>query len=230
MTGTTYYVLYAAVAFIGIHLLSSTPLRGLIVKRLGEGPYMGLFSLLSAACLGWLIWAYGDAPYEEIWAQTVWARHVPPIVMPFALLFLVAGVTTGNPTAAGADKLIKAQDPAPGFLKITRHPVFWGIALWALSHLVPNGDRASLFFFGAFALLALLGMPLIDRKKEEQLGADWGPFALGTSAIPFLAVLQGRARISWREIGWWRPALAIGLYVAFLFGHQHLFGASPWPV
>ena len=229
MTGSTDHVLYAAIAFIGIHLLSSTPLRGLLVRRMGEQPYLGLFSLLSAVCLAWLIWAYSAAPFEEIWPQTVWARHLPIVVMPFALIFVVAGSTTGNPTAVGAGKLAKAQDPAPGFLKITRHPLFWGIALWGLSHLPANGDLASIYFFGALTLLALLGMPLVDRKKEEQLGADWGPFAMRTSIIPFLAAIQGRTKISWREIGWVRPAIGIGLYVVVLLTHQFLFGVSPWP-
>ena len=69
MTGTSDHVLYAAIVFLAIHLLPGTPLRALAVRAIGEGPYRGAFSLLSAAVLVWLALAYVDAPYEEIWPQ-----------------------------------------------------------------------------------------------------------------------------------------------------------------
>ncbi|MGE4011587.1 MAG: NnrU family protein, partial [Alphaproteobacteria bacterium] len=131
---------------------------------------------------------------------------------------------------AGMERTIEARDPVKGIVTITRHPMLWAFALWALAHLVNKGDRASIVFFGALACLSLFGQVLIDRKKERQLGAAWGPFALRSSAIPFVAALQGRTRIDWRGIGWWRPALGLVLYAGFLFGHQAILGKSPWPL
>jgi uncharacterized membrane protein len=117
-----------------------------------------------------------------------------------------------------------------GFLKVTRHPLFWGIALWALAHIPPNGDLASIYFFGTFAFLALVGMPLQDKKKEETVGAEWGPFAMRTSIIPFLATIQGRNSLKWSDITWWRVLLGLAIYAAFLFGHEFVIGVPVLPV
>lgn len=230
MTGTTDHVLYAAIAFIAVHVMSSTPLRAALVRMLGEGPFRGLFSVLSLLLIAWLVWAYMKAPFDPVWDPPAWAPWVPLVAVPLALILIVAGVSTRNPTMAGMEESADAPDPAPGIISITRHPVFWGIGLWALAHLAVNGDLASIFFFGAFALLAFAGMPLIDRKKEETLGAKWGPVAMRTSVLPFGAALQKRTAVDWKGVGLVRPAIGLALYGLLLGGHTHLFGAPPWPV
>lgn len=218
----------AAALFLGLHLVPSTPIRGWVKGALGEGVYLGLFSLASAAGLVWMVMAYLQAPYVELWPQTSALTYVPALVMPVAFVFLVCGNTVRNPTAVKGEKHLEARDPAPGILKVTRHPVMWAIALWALAHLAPNGDVASLLFFGSLAGLALVGMALQDARKAKELGAAWGPFALTTSAIPFLAALQGRAKPSLREIGIWRIASGLGLYLAVMALHETLIGVPPF--
>jgi uncharacterized membrane protein len=42
---------------------------------------------------------------------------------------------------------------------------------------------------------------------------------LTTSVLPFAALLSGRARMDWRGIGWWRPLLALIVYVGVLHLH-----------
>ena len=229
MTGTSDHVLYAAIVFLAIHLLPGTPIRGRAVKAMGEGPYRALFSLLSAIVLAWLAVAYGAAPYEEIWPQAPWTRWVPLIVMPFTLILFVAGLTSRNPSMAGMERAVDQQFAVVGILTITRHPLLWSFALWSLAHLPPNGDRASLWMFGSLAVLALAGMAMIDRRKGEEIGAAWGPILMRTSAIPFLAAVQGRTKVDWRGISWWRPVLGLFLYALILGGHRHVFGVSPWP-
>lgn len=229
MVGDSEHVLYAAILFVGLHLLGSTPLRPALVDRIGEGTYRGLFSLLAGLSFVWLIWAYGAAPYQPVWPTRPWMPWLPILVMPVAMVLLVAAVTTRNPSMAGMEAAVDAPDPAVGITTITRHPLFWAIALWALAHIVPNGDLASIYLFGSLALLALLGMPMQDRKKERQLGAEWGPFAMRSSAIPFVAAAQGRTAIDWRGIGWWRPLAGLALYAVILMGHRDLFGVSPFP-
>ena len=54
-------------------------------------------------------------------------------------------------------------------------------------------------------------MPLMDARKRARLRVDWERFSAATSAIPFAAMLAGRARPNPSEIGWWRTALALGL-------------------
>lgn len=229
MVGTTSHVIYAALIFIAIHTASSTPLRASLVRSVGERAYLGLFSLASALALGWMIWSYGSAPYEELWAAPAWTAQLPWIAMPFSFVLVVLGLTTPNPTMVMAEKRLHASDPAPGILKITRHPMMWGIALWSLSHIPANGDKASLVLFGTLAFTALVGMPMIDRKREESQGAAWGPFALTTSAIPFLAAIQGRTKIAWGEIGMRKVAAGVALFLAFAFLHETIIGVSPFP-
>ena len=230
MSGSIGAVWLAAIVFVGLHALSSTPLRGILVKRIGEGPYLGLFSVLAAASMFWLVWAYVAAPYEPVWPQLTWTRYLPLVVMPFAFVLVVCAFTTRSPTMVRGEGQADSPDPAPGILRITRHPFLWAIALWSASHIPAKGDVASLVLFGSLAALALLGMSLIDRKAETRLGAAWGPIALTTSVIPFLAAIQGRTPIDWGEIGWRRIGLGLGLYLVFLLIHEWLIGLSPWPV
>lgn len=229
MTGTVDHVLFAAIFFLGIHVLSSTPLRAAIVGRIGEGPWRGVFSLASALALYWMIAAYGDAPVDPVWAPAPALRWVPLLVLPFAFILLVASLTTRNPSLAGSERALKDPDPAVGIMTVTRHPLFWGIALWGISHLLVKGDLASVWFIGSLTLLALAGTVLQDHKMMQLRGAAWGPFAMRTSALPFLAALQGRTAIDWKGIGWWRPALGLVLYALFLGGHRHIIGVSPFP-
>ncbi|MCW5770570.1 MAG: NnrU family protein [Rhodospirillaceae bacterium] len=229
MTGTTDHVLYAAIVFLAIHLVPGTPLRGQAVRTLGEGGYRGVFSLASLVALAWMALAFRDAPHEELWDQAPWTRWVPLIVMPLASILFVCGLTSRNPSLAGMERAIDAEHPVAGIITVTRHPMLWSFALWALAHLPPNGDRASLYLFGSLALLALAGMPLIDRRKGDEIGNAWGPILMRSSAIPFLAALQGRTAIDWRGIGWWRVASGLFLYALIIGGHRHVLGVDPWP-
>lgn len=229
MIGSMSALWLAAAVFVGLHLIPSTKLRPLLVKALGESAYLGIFSLAAGAAILWLAIAYARAPIVELWPSVTALRIVALVAMPLAFVLLVAGYTTRNPTAVMQEKHFHAPDPAPGILKVTRHPIMWSIALWALSHLATRGDLASLILFGCLAALALFGMPLMDHRRAERLGPLWGTFALTTSVIPFLAALQGRTRISLREIGWWRIALGLALYAAFLALHARVLGVSPWP-
>jgi uncharacterized membrane protein len=95
--------------------------------------------------------------------------------------------------------------------------------------MVVNGDVKSLILMAGILILALGGMWHIDRRREAALGAAWGPIALTTSALPFRALLEGRTSMDWAAIGWWRPTLALALYVALLHFHGTIFGVSALP-
>ena len=193
----------AAAAFLLAHFVTSTPLRPVLVRALGQGPYLGVYSLAAAATLGWMIWAYIGAPREPLGSGL---RLLPPVVMPFALVLLACGYGR-NPTMVGAEKLLKSDDPARGVIRITRHPIMWGLMLWAGAHVLAGGSARSLVFFGSFVLLAGAGTLLMDARKRAN--PDFLRFAALTSNIPFVATAQGRNRVVWREIGWRRP-LAVG--------------------
>jgi uncharacterized membrane protein len=143
-------------------------------------------------------------------------REIPTFVMPLAFILIACGYWR-NPTMVGADKLLKSEDPARGMIRITRHPLMWGIMLWAASHIAARGDLKATIFFGGLLALAAIGTLLMDSRKKSN--PDWARFAAVTSNIPFVAIAQGRNRIVWREIGWLRPAIGLAVFFAVLAFH-----------
>ena len=227
-------LLAAATYFVLLHLLvSGTRIRDALTGRIGEGPYMGLFSLASVAGLVWLGFAFAQGR-GEAWNAAYWnispiSRHIQIAVQLLALLLIVPGLTTPNPTSVRQEGALERADVVKGMLRITRHPFLWGVALWAAGHLIVNGDRASIVLFGAMLLLALFGTASIDAKRKRALGPTWDAFAAQTSNIPFGAIAAGRQRLSLGEIGWWRLALAVVLWAALMFAHPYLFGVAALP-
>lgn len=224
----------AAAFFVLIHLMiSGTRMRDVLVRRIGEGPYMGLFSLLSVAGLTWMIMAYGQAR-TEVWNTVYWGvgdatRHIQLLLQFIAIVFVVIGLTTPNPTSVKQEGVLQREDAVRGMLRVTRHPFLWGVAIWAIGHLIVNGDRAGMTLFGTMLVLAVAGTTSIDAKRRRALGAAWEPFAQQTSNIPFAAILAGRQSLRLGEIGLWRPLAAVVIYGVLLVGHGHLFGAPALP-
>ena len=224
----------AAAVFIAIHLLvSGTTLRNTITARIGEGPYMGLFSLTSVGVLAWLIFAYAGARSSEanaaFWGVTVPLRWVQVGLMLVSLLFVVIGLATPTPTSVKQEGALDREDVARGMLRITRHPFLWGVAIWGFGHLLVNGDIASLILFGAMLVLAIFGTSSIDAKRKRALGDKWDAFAARTSNVPFAAIAAGRQSLSLGEIGWWRISLGVLVWAALLFAHPYAFGVPALP-
>ncbi len=219
----------ATAAFVCSHLLlSSARPRGALVARLGEGGFLGLYSLVALATLAWAILAYDAvSPGPFLWIPGPGLRHLPLLVMPLSLILVVGGVATRNPSAVGMEAALQAEDPVRGVLRITRHPVQWGIMLWAAVHIVANGDGASVLFFGGFLALAALGSVHLDRRLAASHGQAWRHFATATSHLPFLAMARGHQRLVPRELAV-AVAGGLGAFVVLLALHPHLFGARPY--
>jgi uncharacterized membrane protein len=227
-------LILAAAAFIGLHLIvSGTRLRDALTKRLGDGPYMGLFSLASVALLVWLGFAYAaarnTAADEVFWAITPATRWLQIALQLLAMLLIVPGLTTPNPTSVRQEAQLERVDVVKGMLRITRHPFLWGVAVWAAGHLIVAGDAASIVLFGALLALALFGTASIDAKRRRALGKTWDAFAAQTSNLPFGAIAAGRQRLHVGEIGWWRIALAVAVWAALAWAHPWLFGVRALP-
>ena len=231
MLGTIDALLLGLAVFVGGHFtLSSPPLREPAVKAVGEERFRGLYALLALASLTWTVLAFRDAPFVEVWAPPLWTRWIPTLLMPVAAVLLVAGVSTRNPTAVGGESALDEPNPVRGILTVTRHPFLNATGLWALVHLSTNGDLASILLFGGIAVLSYGGMPALDAKVRRRTESAWGPVALTTSRIPFLAALQGRVRVDWRGIGLWRVALGLLLWLALYGLHPMYTGVWPHPL
>lgn len=230
MTGSLLHLALASLLFIGSHLvLSSGAMRSAVVAATGEPLFRGLYSLVALVLIVWMVMAYNAAPYVEIWFPATGWRHLALTLMLPAAILVVGGITTPNPASAGTDTPDVAARGPTGFVKITRHPLMWGIGLWGISHLLANGDAAGMILFGSLTALALLGPLSIDARRRASMGAEWERFAAETSYLPFAAMVAGRTRLRFGEIGWWRIGLGIALYAVLLWAHPWLFGVSPLP-
>jgi uncharacterized membrane protein len=223
------YLIAASAFFLLIHFgISGTRLRDVLVARIGDGPYRGAFSLASVFGLLWLIAAYGHAPMVHLWDQPTGLRPLAFVLVLIAFLFVVIGLATPNPTTAGMEsKLTQGTDIVRGVVRITRHPFLWGVALWALVHLILNGDLASLILFGSLLLLAVGGTATIDAKRRRKFGSEWTRFSQATSNVPFVAIAGGRNALgpALREIGVLRLIIAVAVYALVFIFHGRLFGA-----
>ena len=220
----------AVAVFVGAHFAGSSPaVRRRIVGLFSEGVFRGLYALVALASFIWMLRAYGAAPYVELWPSAPALRAIPLVTMPFVCLFAVAGLTTRNVTGVGGESLLDDPHPVQGAATITRHPFLWAVSLWGISHSAANGDAASLLLFGGVTVLALGGMVHIDQRRRASAGAAWGPVAMGSSAIPFLAAIQGRVKIDWAGIGLTRILAGLALYVVILTVHEAAFGVAAIP-
>ena len=172
--------------FVAVHLLPSVvPLRDVLVARLGAGAYRGLFSLVAAAGLVLVVWGFSRAPFEPLYNAPAWGRQVAIVAVPVALVLLAAA---NMPTHIRA---------------VLRHPMLLGVLLWAIAHLLSNGDLRSVVLFGGFAGYAVIDLiSVVARGKRPS-----------TEKAPRLA-MDGVAIVA--------GLVAAGLLTYF---HTALFGA-----
>jgi uncharacterized membrane protein len=216
----------AALIWIGVHVgISGTRLRDRLVRRIGEGPFRALFSLLTILALALLIGAWHVMWTTPLWDTPNWLRWVLVAVMLVAFVLFVASVSQRNPTMIGGEAT--ATQPPRGITRITRHPMLWSFALWAAAHIIGAGDSGAIVFFGAFLVTALAGMPSIDAKLARRDPATWQALSAATSIVPFVAIAQRRNRFVPREIGWLPVIIGGVLWAIVLHFHAWLFGFAP---
>jgi uncharacterized membrane protein len=216
----------AVLAFVGGHfLLSSPPVRAPVAARVGETVFSGIYSALMLAAFVWMVGAFRAAPYVPLWSTPPAARMIPVVVMPFACLLLVGSLTVRNPTMV-MQSVAVSGDPAPGLVKVTRHPMLWAFGLWAAAHLIINGEAAAVLLFGGIAVLALGGTLAIDAKRRARDPQGFARLAATTSNLPLAALIAGRTTLRFGDIGWWRLGLAVLLYVALIVAHPLISGRA----
>lgn len=211
----------ACAYFLLIHFaVSGTRLRDALTATLGERPYRGLFALASFIGIAWMIYAYRHAPLIPTWGFVIGFRPAAYVLVFIAFVFAVIGLLTPNPTQVGMESRLDPQ-MARGMVRITRHPFLWGVALWAATHLIVNGDVASLILFGSLLVLALGGPAAIDAKRRRKFPEAWPKFAQATSSVPFAAIARGGNRLApaFGEIGVWRILAVIVLYAVAFYLH-----------
>lgn len=138
-------------------------------------------------------------------------------------MILALAIGKPNPFSFGGARN-EAFDPVrPGIICLSRNPLLLALALWAAAHLVPNGDLAHVLLFGTFALFALFGGRLVDRRRQREMGPEWQHLRETLEQVPMLgppASCAGSLA---------RAAMGLILYAAMIALHPWLFGVNPLP-
>jgi uncharacterized membrane protein len=208
----------ASIAFVGSHFAMSHPLRAPMVRMLGDNGFQGVYSLVTVATMVWIYLAFTAlAPAAPLWGgfgDAVWV--IASVLTFFSLVMIVGAARPANPAMAlpGAEDAARAQPT--GLFTMTRHPMMWGFALWALAHIIAAPTPRTLVVASAVLILALLGAHLQDRKKRHLMGAAWAEWESRTSFWP-----------KWHRIGasgWTVWLIALVLWLAISWLHQPLGG------
>jgi uncharacterized membrane protein len=222
VTSGAYWIAFWWAMFAGTHMvLSSLQVRGKLIARLGEKGFVRFYSLIAFATFIPLVWVYLGNRHA---GGAVWNLAAAPGVRPLAVALAVlaialiaGGVLHPSPALVG----IKKAWGARGLTRITRHPLFMGIALWALSHLLLNGFLTDVLFFGGMLAFSFAGAAHQDARKRATEEERLGQFFAESSFWPFGAIIAGRNRLIWRELPW--IALAVGAAAAI-----GIYALHPW--
>lgn len=186
------------IIFLGIHLLPTSPdIREGLVARFGPGMYRAIFSLISLAGFAVIVLGYHKMQINPgknpvLWDPPMAMRHITMALMLPAMILLVAAYVPSRIRSA------------------VKNPMLMAIKLWALAHLLSNGDVASILLFGSF--LAYAVFDLISVKKRGAMG-PLGAAQPSSAINDVIVVVVGTA-----------------LYFAFLYWlHSWLIGVAPLP-
>jgi uncharacterized membrane protein len=181
------------VVFIGTHLITTRrEQRAALIARLGEGTYKVLYSV--ASIIGVVLIAYGYSRYRatgwiDVWYPPVWTRHLTATLIWPAIIMFVAAYS-------------------PGRIKATlKHPMLVGTKLWALAHLISNGDLGSIILFGS--ILAWAVVDRISLKRRTDAGGP--PIPVGGVAKDVVAVVAGT--LLYLALAFWFHPYVIGVPV-----------------
>ncbi|MGN6817745.1 MAG: NnrU family protein [Sphingomonas sp.] len=217
-----HWEILAAIAFVGTHFLLSHPLRGPIAGAIGEGAFLGLYSLVAAVTLVWLALAFRAVPAEApLWAVGDGLWITGTVIMFFASVMFV-GSLLGNPALPGPPRAASAPPEPRGVFSVTRHPMMWSFTLWGATHILVMPTWSNIVLAGTIILLALVGSALQDRKKERLQPDTWRAWESRTSYWPLAAILGGRVKFTPAGVV---PALGgIALWLAATWAHLPLAG------
>ncbi len=133
------------IIFFSIHLVPISPLKNILINRLGENKYKGLYSLIALVGLLIIIYGFGHADFYHVWDPLPYSREIAIALMPISMVLLVAANMQTN---------IK---------RYIKHPMLVAILVWSFVHLIGNGDLRSIILFASFGVYALID--IIFSKK-----------------------------------------------------------------
>ena len=220
MNETLWNLVAANIAFVGTHFAMSHPLRAPLVRALGAGGFQAAYTMVSFATLAWVYFAFKAAPPTDLpgSGEIGW---IIATLLTLPAMILLAGSLIGNPALPTPMAEAQARAEPGGVFLVTRHPMMWGIGLWALSHIVLWWSTRTLVLALAMGFLALVGAHMQDRKKAVLMGDAWAEWSSKTSywprwgkffsvgAVPLIVGLALFAGFSWLHL--WLAGIPAGV-------------------
>lgn len=148
-----------------VHIVAGDWRRAQIAK-LGEGPWKGLYSLVSVVGLALAIWGFGMTRTDPVfvWFPPAGMVHLVALLMIPAFILLVATYVPGNTLRARL-----------------KHPMLLSVKIWAFAHLLANGRLGDIIFFLAFLAWATLAFRAA-RQRDRAMPDTGGPAATSLGA------------------------------------------------
>lgn len=134
-------------------------LRASAVARIGEGPWKGAVSLVTLLAIALMVLGYRDAAFIDIWYPPLWLWHLNNLLMAVAVVVFIAGAF---------------ESPVRRWIP---NPQLTGVKIWAVAHLLVNGDVASVLLFGgllAWAVVAVIGTKRRDGPRGHLPDSSMG--------------------------------------------------------
>lgn len=219
----------AWILFGGSHLLlSGTQLRSGIAERYGARMFTIVFTGVTLVTMLVLMWAaasYGDKGHSGFgFASNNYIRWGLGGVSGIGALLAIAGLINypRSPMAILAQRQreqAKHKDmtlnPPSAIERVVRHPFFVGLAIMMGAHSFLANTLATTVYFLGFVVVAVVGIPMQDRKLRIRWKEIYLDYEARTSNIPFVSKAGKNAKPEWGRWG-----LAV-LLTTILFGVFH---------
>jgi uncharacterized membrane protein len=188
------YLILGLVLFLGVHTVRivADGWRTQTIARIGEGPWKGLYSVVSLVGFGLIIWGFSQARMAPtpLWSPPMGMRHLAWLLTWLAFVLLVAAYVPGN-----------------HFKAWVHHPMVLAVKTWALAHLLANGNLADVLLFGSFLVWAVFDFASA-RRRDRAAAVRYAP---GRVVPTLITLVVGT--LAWAGFAMWLHGMWIGIRV-----------------
>ena len=169
-------LLIGLVLFLGIHSVRivAPGWRDTQLAAIGEGPWKGVYSLVALVGFVLIVWGYSLARPDAafIYEPPSWIKHVAALLMLLAFISLAVSLL-----------------PAGKLKPVLKHPMLLAVKIWAVAHLIANGDLASILLFGSFLAWAVIDRVSLKRRDApiaREGALSWDIAAIVAGVVVYL--------------------------------------------
>jgi uncharacterized membrane protein len=186
------YLILGLMIFLGVHSVRivADPWRTQTRARMGVLPWKGLYSVVSLIVFGLIVWGFGLVRQQpvQLWSPPVAMRHLAALLTLVSFVFLAAAYVPGNS--------LKSR---------LHHPMILGVKVWALAHLLANGNVGHVILFGSFLVWAIVDFSA-SRRRDRLAGTR---YPRGNARATSITLVLGVG--AWFVFTWWLHGLLIGV-------------------